>query len=480
MSSYTVQKIAKNTGVLITGDVIFRFISLFVTIYLARYLGTADFGKYGFIFAFIAFSGVVTDSGLRTILVRGMSREPLRSPKLIGNGYFIKAFLTILAVALSTLTITLMDYPTDITHYVYIASLTLVFFSFSDLYEGIFQANLSMVYSVIAKLSFKLISAALIFWIIFSHGTLVQILWALVVAEAIKTFINYYYSRRFVKPKLEIDIGLCKHLLKESLPIALSSVTLVIYFNTDVVMLSIIQGDSAVGIYYAAHKLVEPLNFIPYALVLSLFPIMSEFFKSSREKLTTMYQLGFKYILVIMLPLVVCVAVLSDEIIFMLYGGQFTASVQVLGILIWVLMFSSLSMLIGNFLISIEKQTLHMYSMLIGTLVNVVFNFLLIPVFSYTGAAIVTLATNIVIFAVNMYFVSNSVGYMNVRPKVLKPLVCGLVMGITMISFKYFDITVFLSLPFGIIMYFAGLHILEVFTGVDIQLFKKIIAVSRR
>ncbi|MGP8324096.1 MAG: flippase [Methanosarcinaceae archaeon] len=476
---HTIQKIAKNTGVLITGDVIFRFISLFVTIYLARYLGTAGFGKYAFVFAFLAFFGVITDSGLRTILVREMSREPSRSPKLIGNGYFIKAFLTILAVVLSTLTITSMQYSTDITYYVYVASLTLIFFSFSDLYEGIFQANLSMVYSVIAKLSFKFISAAFILWIVFSHGTLMQILWVLVLSEAIKTSINYYYSRRFVKPKLEIDIELCKHLLKESLPIALSSVILVIHFNTDVVMLSVMQGDSAVGVYSAAYKLVEPLNFVPYALMLSLFPIMSESFKSSREKLINIYHLGFKYILLITLPLVICVAVLSGEIIYIVYGGQFTASVRVLGTLIWVLVFSSLSMLIGNFLIAIEQQTLRMYSMLIGVSINVVFNFLLIPVFSYNGAAIVTLVTNIVIFTVNLYFISNSMEYITLSLKTLKPLVSGLIMGMTMISLKYFGITVFLSLPLGIIMYFIGLYILGVFTGEDIQLFKKTIAVLR-
>jgi hypothetical protein len=51
---HTVQKIAKNIGV-ITGNVIFRLESLFVTIYLARYIGTAGFGKYSFVLAYLVF-----------------------------------------------------------------------------------------------------------------------------------------------------------------------------------------------------------------------------------------------------------------------------------------------------------------------------------------------------------------------------------------------------------------------------------------
>ncbi|RLA79874.1 MAG: hypothetical protein DRG36_04200, partial [Deltaproteobacteria bacterium] len=45
----TVQRVAKNTGIIISGDLIFRLVSLVVTIYLARYLVTAGFGKYNYV-----------------------------------------------------------------------------------------------------------------------------------------------------------------------------------------------------------------------------------------------------------------------------------------------------------------------------------------------------------------------------------------------------------------------------------------------
>jgi len=163
----TVQKVAKNTGIVIVGDVIFRLISLFVTIYLARYLGTVGFGKYSFVFAYLAFFGVISDLGFRAILVREMSRDSSIAPKLIGNAYIIRLILTVFAVVLPIIIITLASYPSDTITYVCIAAFTLLFMSFSDLYTTIFQANLRMEYNIIAKLTFKVLSAGILFLILY-------------------------------------------------------------------------------------------------------------------------------------------------------------------------------------------------------------------------------------------------------------------------------------------------------------------------
>ncbi|RLI02470.1 hypothetical protein DRO38_03880, partial [Candidatus Bathyarchaeota archaeon] len=268
----TVQRVAKNTGVIITGNIAFRLISLFVTIYLARYLGTAEFGKYSFVFAYLAFFGVISDLGFRAILVREMSRDSSLAPKLIGNAYIIRLILTVFAVVLPIIIITQTSYPSDTITYVCIAAFTLLFMSFSNFYTAIFQTNLRMEYDIIAKLTFKILSAGLIFLIIFSRGTLTQIILALVFSEMVRTLISYSFARKFVKPQFTIDFGLWKYLFKEALPLALSSVILVIYYQIDMVMLSPMQGDVAVGIYSAAHKLFDPLLLIPMALMMSLFP----------------------------------------------------------------------------------------------------------------------------------------------------------------------------------------------------------------
>lgn len=469
----TVQRVAKNTGIVIAGDVIFSIISLFVTIYLARYLGTVGFGKYSFVFAFLAFFNIITDLGLQAILVRDMSRDSSIAPKLIGNAYIIRLILTVIAVVLSMVVITLMSYPPDTTTYIYIAAFTLLFISFSDLYRTIFQANLRMEYSVFARLSFKILSTGLILWIIFSRGTLMHIMIALVFSEMVKTLLSYSFSRKFVRPRFEIDFGLWKYLFKECLPLAMTSVIWVIYYQTDKIMLSMMMGDASVGIYSAAHKLCDPLLLISGALTISLFPVMSAYFKSSKEKLIKSYTLGIRYLLIIMLPIAIGITLLSDKIILLIYGAEFAHSVTALQILIWSIVFGSINSVLFNLLISIDRQKLNTLSTGLCAIVNVALNLILIPILSYNGAAIATVATGVVLFAACLYFVSKHLLILPVHKILVKPVIGGLAMG----TFVYYFINVnmFLIIPLATVIYMVTLLVLKSFSEEDKEMIKKII-----
>ena len=471
----TVQKVAKNTGIILIGDILFKIISLFVTIYLARYLGTVGFGKYSFVFAYLAFFNIITDLGLQKILIREMARDPAITPMLIGNAYIIRMILTTIAVGSSALIISLMAYPADTTTYVYIAAFTLVFISFSDFYRTIFEANLRMEYNVIAKLSFKILSASLIFWIIFSNGTLMQVIIALVFSEMVKTLINYSFSRKFVRARFEIDFRLWKYLFKECLPLALSSVIWVIYYQTDKVMLSIIQGDAPVGIYSAAYKLCEPFSLIPSALMLSLFPLMSAYFKSSKDRLIKSYRLSVKYILVIMLPIAVGTTLLADKIILLVYKAPFAPSKTVLQILIWSMVFAALSLILSNLLVSMNEQRLYTISTGLCVVTNVVLNLSLIPTLSYNGAAIATVATNVVLFLACFYFVSRHLQVLHLHKILAKPAFGSLIMA----GFVYYfiEINIFLVVLLAVVVYLLTLLALKTFTEEDWNILKKVLVV---
>ena len=469
----TLQRVARNTGIIMGGDLIFRLISLVVTIYLARYLGTVGFGKYSFVFAYLAFFGVITNLGLQTILVREMSRDASTAPKLIGNAYFIRLILTVFAVVLSMIVISFMSYPADTTTYVYIAAFTLLFISFSDFYATIFQANLKMEYREIAKLAFKIISASLIFWIIFSHGTLMQVMIALVFSEMVKTLISYLFSRKLVRPRFEIDFELWRYLFKEALPIALAGVIFVIYFRIDVVMLSMMQGDAPVGIYSAAYKLSEPLSLIPIALLTSIFPIMSASFKSSKERLIRIYRLCIRYLLIIILPIATGTTLLADKIIFLIYGAEFAGSAIALKILIWTLVFTSAGYVLTNLLVSIGKQKLYTSSTVLCAIANVTLNFILIPILSYNGAAIATVATGAVLFIASFYFVSKHLQLPPVRKTLIKSVISGLLMGTFIYHFIEFNI--FLLVPLAGIVYFVALLALKTFSKEDLDIIKRVV-----
>jgi len=331
-----------------------------------------------------------------------------------------------------------------------------------------------MEYNIVAKLAFKGVSATLILLIIFMKGTLLHIMIALVFSEMMKTLLSYLFSRKFVRPRFEIDFKLWRYLLREALPLALSSVILIIYYRIDVVMLSMMKGDASVGLYSAAYKLSEPLSLIPSALVVSLFPIMSASFKSSREKLIKTYRLGIKYILIIMLPIAMGTTLLADKIIFWIYGMEFSGSVTALQILIWALVFTSINPILTRLLTSIGEQKLNTISHTLCAIVNVTLNLILIPTLSYNGAAIATIITNIIFSMLSFYFISK---HMRIHPpyRIFMKLIISILfiaIFVYLVS-QILNILSTISLAMG--TYLVTLMVLKVLNREDISLFRKVL-----
>ena len=70
----TVQRIAKNTGVLLIAQIASYIIGFFFIMYTARYLGAAGFGILSFALAFTGIFGVFSDLGLSTLTVKKITK----------------------------------------------------------------------------------------------------------------------------------------------------------------------------------------------------------------------------------------------------------------------------------------------------------------------------------------------------------------------------------------------------------------------
>ena len=74
---------------------------------------------------------------------------------------------------------------------------------------------------------------------------------------------------KFTKPKIEVDWEFWKKIIKEAWPMGEMAICIMIYFRIDTVMLSLMKGDVAVGLYNAAYRLSESSTVIP-AIFMSL------------------------------------------------------------------------------------------------------------------------------------------------------------------------------------------------------------------
>ena len=260
----TVQRIAKNTGVLFVSQIVSYILGFFYIMYTARYLGVEGFGILSFALAFAGIFGIFSDLGLRNLTVREVAREKSLAGKYLGNIVVIKIFLGVVTIGLIAITINLLGYPLQTIKIVYLISLSVVFGTFSGMFYSIFQAYEKMEYQSLGQiLSSVLMLAGALFAIsnkydIIGFASIYFIVNAIILGYALVVS-----SLKFVLPKMEFDWGFWKVTIKEALPFGLTGIFVTIYYWIDSVMLSLMQGDEAVGWYNAAYRLIIVLLFIP-------------------------------------------------------------------------------------------------------------------------------------------------------------------------------------------------------------------------
>jgi len=224
-------------------------------------------------------------------------------------------------------------------------------------------------------------------------------------------------------------------------------------------MLSLIKSYSDVGLYNASYRIIEGLSVIPMIIIIAAFPAMSRFYVENRAYLKLLYKRIFKYLFMIALPIAVGSTLLANKLIYLIYKEAFLNSSVVLKVLIWAEIFIFLSYLMGNLLNSINKQKLFMYSTGICVILNVLLNLILIPTFSYLGASIATVATQLTNFII-LYHLTSKEGYsINIIKTITKPIMAVLSMAVFISFFGWMHVLV--VIPLAALIYFLTLILLR-------------------
>ncbi|MFC1667395.1 polysaccharide biosynthesis C-terminal domain-containing protein, partial [Candidatus Omnitrophota bacterium] len=243
--------------------------------------------------------------------------------------------------------------------------------------------------------------------------------------------------------------------------------------RVDVLMLSKISGDAAVGWYGAAHKIIDAYSLFPILLVISLFPVLIKVHKENKDSLESVSNKVLKYLLIIGIPLIIFSLVDAKKIILFLYNEEFTNSIPVFQLLsIRGMTFFSSNVLLGYLLFTTDKEKLYLKLVVITLCLNIFLNFILIPKYSYIGASLATAISGIFSSFLHYRYVSRFVCKIKVLSYSIKPLISSIfIIGIILLL----KANLFWDIIIVIIMYPLLLKILKTFTIEDKQILRSII-----
>ena len=474
----TVQRIAKNTAALFAAHFVVAILGLVLSISIARSLGAVIFGKYYFALAFTAIFAIFLSLGFPTVIVRDVSRDKSLASKYLGNIAIIKAILSVIIFGLIALTINLMHYPHDTTIAVLIFGIYNIFISFAGIFRVTFLAFERMEYEAFVLAICQMLTVSLGLTVLFLGYGLIAIACVFLISGLFDFLLSFFICiKKFAKPKLEIDLDFWRKTTKSALPIAFLAVAEIIFIRTDTLMLSAMKGDAVVGWYNAAYGLVLALKPIPHLFLNALFPVMANFYITSRNSLKMTYEKALRYLLILGLPIAVGTTFLSGRIILLFYGEQFSNSTIALQILGWDIFLFFIYMPLDFVLISMNKQN-QMAAIAGGcAVINVILNLIVIPSFSYVGAGLATIATETILFGLYFYLVSKYLCKLPLHKIIVKPLVaCA-----TMAAFIYFcsGINLAVLIISAAVVYFAMLYIVKGISREDIDLIKEVLKMSK-
>jgi O-antigen/teichoic acid export membrane protein len=251
-----------------------------------------------------------------------------------------------------------------------------------------------------------------------------------------------------------------------------------IFFRIDVLLLKPMKGDTVVGYYGAAYKYIDGLNIIPAYFTQAIFPLMSRFAASARDSLMRAYVLSLRLLLMVALPIAAGTPFIARELILILGGGDYLPdSMIALQLIIWFLPFSFVNSVTQYVLIAIDQQGFLTKAFLIGVTFNIAANLLVIPTFSYKGAAVVTVLSELVLLIPFYYAVRKHLAPLPWFSLLWQPAVASAAMVAVMWLLR--GLYWLLLIPVGGAVYLTVLALIGAFRQPDMDLMKGLLPTDR-
>jgi O-antigen/teichoic acid export membrane protein len=380
-----------NTSWMFAEQIMRLIAGLLVGIWVARYLGPAQFGVFSYAIAFAALFSNIAKLGLDGIVVRELVLTPNLRDLYLGTAFWLKlggAFVAFVAVALAT-QLTSNDRTTNL--YILIIAGGTIFQSF-EVVDFYFQSQVLSKFVSICKLTQLLLSSLLKLYLIYIGA---ELFWFVLVslADQMILALSLYFAYRYQKLHgfyRHFDPMIAKHLLQDSWPLIFSGLVVMIYMRIDQIMIKEMLGEKEVGLYAAAVKLSEVWYFVPMIITQSLFPAIVSAKNTSEKLYYTRLQRLYTSLLWMAIAVAVSMTFFSDWLVTLLYGEAYKDAGQVLMIHIWAGVFVSLGVASSNWFTSENLQKYAFYRTLLGAIINVILNLILIPIYGLIGAAIAT------------------------------------------------------------------------------------------
>lgn len=405
MEQSVTKRIAKNFSWLLVGNIISGLINFFSIIYIARVLGAAAFGLLQFAQAFLLYLIVIVDYGLATYGIREIAKNREQVAKISINLFFLRLIIAFVSFCLSLFILSILPISSTM-RLLFIVTFLFVFYRALNA-DWVFQGLERMEYVAISKLLFS--ATTFLFIVVFIRGPsdlinipLIRFISGLVISGGLLIIVFKYFFR--FDPK-KISPRSWPKSFYLAIPLGISIIMLQIYDNLDIIMLGIMDKTAIVGIYNVAYRMYYIFAGIFTMFLTAVIPVVCKRMGENDVRTKGLLEKFFRLTTLFIIPVTVLVSLSSPLIIGLFFGNEYINAATALRYLIWALIPYVIHCIYGSLiLVPAGHFNRFLASVAAGAGANVVLNIILIPRFSFVGAAVATIIAQIVAGIFAYYF----------------------------------------------------------------------------
>lgn len=389
-----------NTSWLFAERILRMSVALFVSIYLARYLGPERFGLLSYAISFVSLFTALAALGLDGIVVRELVKSPECKEDLLGTAFGLKVSGAVLMWLVTLIAVFIIESNTQTNTLIAIIGFAVIFQAFNVI-DFNYQAEIKSKYVAQVQLIQLIVSSVTKLLLIAIEAPLTWFAWvycldAMVLASGLVAMYLYKTGDIWV---WRWRWKIARRVLKESWVLLLYAYFVAINMNIDTVMIKHIVGVESAGFYSVARTLSSAWYFFPIIIGSTFFP----YIVNRKSEVNYKSKVGslFGFLSLVAIFGAVVVSHLGYWIINLLYGYEYIEAAKILTIHIWTGVFVFHVSIRSRLFISDNMPHFSMIFMCFGVIFNVIGNYLLIPLYGGVGAAYASLISwgaNVVFF----------------------------------------------------------------------------------
>ena len=440
---------------------------IITTPYVSRILGASGIGTNSYVNSIMTYFLLLGSLG---IVMYGQREIAYNQNNIVNR---TKTFYEILFFRIITMTISIIIFAIFFMHgnkfSLYYSILSIELFANMFDISWFFQGMEEFKKITIKNIFVKIISILLIFLMVRNSNDLVFYISITSISSVLSSLLLWFDIKKYLCKINLRQLNLKQH-IKPVIMLFIPQIAVQIYTILDKTMLGVMLNDMVqVGYYEQSQKIVKMILTIVTSLGTVMIPRISNLnSEGNSEQLNLYLKKVFNFVWFLGCPLMFGIMSTANNMVPWFYGNGYDAVKILLCIFSPIILAIGLNNVIGmQYLISTKKQNIYTFTVIMGALTNVILNLLLIHNFGALGAAISSVASEIVILILQIIIVYKK-KYFNIEiifKNCLKYLLIGFIMFvITFLLGKVLEATILstvLQIFVGSILYVGILYLIK-------------------